>query len=62
MAVDLDRELSGVLGAGGEFDLNEVEALLRTSTDEAWTAIESDFGSRRLVGQGRRALRERPER
>ena len=44
MELDLERELSGVLGPGREFDLDEVEALLRTSTAEAWTAIETDFG------------------
>lgn len=44
MAVDLDRKLSGVLGPRGELDLDEVDALLRTSTDEAWTAIETNFG------------------
>ena len=58
MQLDLDRGLGGILGAGGEFGLDEVEALLRASTEDAWTAIETDFG--RAGWYGRDALPYNP--
>lgn len=54
MEIDLDRELSGVLGPGGEFTVDDVEALLRDSTEATWSAIETTFGRSGWYGRDAR--------
>ena len=51
MVLDLDRELRGILGAGAEFTLEEVETLLTSSTERASNDIETTFGSTGWCGQ-----------
>jgi hypothetical protein len=51
VVVNLNQELSGILGDSAEFTLEEVEALLSASTERAWQGIETTFGSAGWYGR-----------